>query len=388
MEYKLTTNTFDNRETKAAISVIKSGKFTLGKNVKSFEEKFAKKFNRKYAIMVNSGSSANLLSIASLFYKKKNFLKPGDEVIVPAIAWSTSYFPLIQYGLKIRLCDVDTNTLNVDLNSLKKKINKKTKLIVAVSILGNPVNFNEIKKICDKNKIILFEDNCESLGAKIGKKFTGEFGELSTSSFFFSHHISTGEGGIITTNSRELYDICRSLRAHGWTRDIKNSKIFKKKKSNFHEQYRFILPGYNVRPQEINAAMGLVQLKKFDEMIKIRRKNAKTFQDIFGKNKNLIIQKENGFSSWFSFTLIVKKNKTLNREKVLKLLKKHKIHFRTITGGNIADHDVIKYLNVPKSDLKLPKARYVHRNGFFIGNFPKDLTFQLNRLKEILNKII
>ncbi len=388
MEYKLTTNTFNNLETRAAIKVIKSGKFTLGKYVKSFEERFAKKFNRKYAVMVNSGSSANLISIASLFYRKKNCLKPGDEVIVPAIAWSTSYFPLIQYGLKIRLCDVDIKTLNVDLNSLKKKINKKTKLIVVVNILGNPANLIELKKICKRKKIILFEDNCESLGAKVGKKFTGEFGELSTSSFFFSHHISTGEGGIITTNSKELNDICKSLRAHGWTRDIKESKIFKKKKSSFHEQYRFILPGYNVRPQEINAAMGLVQLKKFNEMIKVRRKNAKIFQEIFSKNKNFIIQREHGISSWFSFTLIVNNKKGLTREKVLKVLKKNKIHFRTITGGNIAEHDVIKFLNVPKSDLNLPNASIAHRNGFFIGNFPKDLAPQLRKLEKILNHII
>lgn len=387
MQYKLTTNTFDKRETEAAVKVIKSGKLTLGKNVKLFEKKFAKKFKRKYGIMVNSGSSANLISIASLFFRKKNKLKPGDEVIVPAIAWSTSYFPLIQYGLKIRLCDINIDTLNIDINELKKKINKRTKLIVAVSILGNPSELNEIKEICDKRNIIMFEDNCESLGAKIGHKFTGSFGTLSTSSFFFSHHISTGEGGMITTDSKELNDICRSLRAHGWTRDIKNSKIYKQKKSNFYEQYRFILPGYNVRPQEMNAAMGLVQLKKFDKMIQIRRNNAKTFTKFLKKNKNFIIQKENGYSSWFSFTLILKKKSKFNREDVLKLLKKNKIHFRTITGGNIAEHDVIKYLNVPRKDLNLPQSSYVHKNGFFIGNFPKDLTVNLKKLDKILKKL-
>lgn len=387
MEYKLTTNTFDKREVKSAIDVIKSGKLTMGKKVDQFEKKFARKFGRKYGIMVNSGSSANLISIASLFYKKQNPLKAGDEVIVPALAWSTTYFPLIQYGLKIKLCDIKINTLNVDIESLKKKITKKTKIIVAVSILGNPSYLEELKKICDKKKIILFEDNCESLGAKIGKKNTGAYGLLSTSSFFFSHHISTGEGGMITTDSKEIYEVCRSLRAHGWTRDIKNSNIYKKKKSNFHEQYRFILPGYNVRPQEINAAMGLVQLKKFDKMLKIRRDNAKKFVKIFKNNPNFIIQEENGYSSWFAFTMIVRPKKNINREKILRLLKKHKIHYRTITGGNIADHDVIKFFKLSKTELKLPNSSYIHRNGFFIGNFPKDLSRELSNLRKVLNKI-
>ena len=207
MNIKLVSDSWDNKEQQAIRNVVKKGRYTMGPFVSKFEKSFAKKFNRKYAVMVNSGSSANLLSIASLFYKKDNPLKAGDEVIVPALAWSTTYFPLRQYNLKIRLCDIDLNTLNYDINDLKKKINKKTKLIVGVSILGNPARLDLLTKICKEKKIYLFEDNCESLGAKINKKLTGTFGELSTSSFFFSHHISTIEGGMISTNNRELYDI-------------------------------------------------------------------------------------------------------------------------------------------------------------------------------------
>tara|TARA_B100000902_G_C27310671_1_gene918198 strand:- start:2289 stop:3449 length:1161 start_codon:yes stop_codon:yes gene_type:complete len=386
MNIKLVSDSWDHKEKWAIKNVIKKGRYTMGPYVSKFEKLFSKKFNRKYSIMVNSGSSANLLSIASLFYKKKNPLKPGDEVIVPALAWSTTYFPLKQYNLKIRLCDVDLDTLNYDIKDLKKKITNKTKLIVGVSILGNPAQLDILKKICNKKKIYLFEDNCESLGAKIKKRLTGTFGDLSTSSFFFSHHISTIEGGMITTNNKELYDICKSLRAHGWTRDLENSKIFKKNNDEFYENYRFILPGYNVRPQEINGAIGIEQIKKFEKMISTRRKNAKIFKSLFKNDERFIIQKETGSSSWFAFTMIVNPKK-IDRLKIFKKFKKNKIDFRMITGGNIASHDVIKHLNISKADLNLPNANYIHRNGFFIGNHPRLIEKELKYLKKTLEEV-
>ena len=386
MNIKLVSDSWDHKEKWAIKNVIKKGRYTMGPYVSKFEKLFSKKFNRKYSIMVNSGSSANLLSIASLFYKKKNPLKPGDEVIVPALAWSTTYFPLKQYNLKIRLCDVDLDTLNYDIKDLKKKITNKTKLIVGVSILGNPAQLDILKKICNKKKIYLFEDNCESLGAKIKKRLTGTFGDLSTSSFFFSHHISTIEGGMITTNNKELYDICKSLRAHGWTRDLENSKIFKKNNDEFYENYRFILPGYNVRPQEINGAIGIEQIKKFEKMISTRRKNAKIFKSLFKNDERFIIQKETGSSSWFAFTMIVNPKK-IDRLKIFKKFKKNKIDFRMITGGNIASHDVIKHLNIYKADLNLPNANYIHRNGFFIGNHPRLIEKELKYLKKTLEEV-
>ncbi len=386
MNIKLVSDSWDHKEKQAIKNVIYKGRYTMGPYVSKFEKLFSKKFKRKYSIMVNSGSSANLLSIASLFYKKKNPLRPGDEVIVPALAWSTTYFPLKQYNLKIRLCDIDLETLNYDIKDLKKKITNKTKLIVGVSILGNPAKLDILKKICNKKKIYLFEDNCESLGAKIKNKLTGTFGELSTSSFFFSHHISTIEGGMITTNNKELYDICKSLRAHGWTRDLENSTIFKKNNDEFYENYRFILPGYNVRPQEINGAIGIEQIKKFEKMILIRKKNAKTFKSLFENDDRFIIQKETGSSSWFAFTMIVNPKK-IDRLQIFKKFKKNKIDFRMITGGNIASHDVIKYLNISKNDLNLPNANYVHKNGFFIGNHPRLIEKELIFLKQILKGI-
>ena len=181
--------------------------------------------------MVNSGSSANLLMIASLFYTKhkKKKLKRGDEVIVPAIGWSTTYYPLQQYGLKLKFVDVDLHTLNFDISKLTKAINKKTKLILAVNVCGNSNEFSKILKLIKNKNILLLEDNCESLGSIYKNKKTGSFGLMSSSSFYYSHHISTIEGGMISTDDKELYQILLSLRSHGWIRDLPNKNLIKNK---------------------------------------------------------------------------------------------------------------------------------------------------------------
>ncbi len=383
IKYKLVSSNWDKEEIDSMKEVISSGFFTMGKKVDLFQKKFADYHKKKFAIMVNSGSSANLIGIASLFYKKKNPLKPGDEVIVPAISWSTSYYPLLQYGLKCKFVDVDLNTLNIDLSKLRKSITKKTKLIFNVSILGNPTKLFEIKKICNSNKIYLFEDNCESLDAEINNKKTGTFGDLSSSSFFFSHHINTMEGGMILTDSKELANICLSLRAHGWTRDLLN----KKKSKHLVEMYDFIYPGYNVRPLELSAACGIVQLKKLVNMTKIRRKNLKIFENLFKKDERFIIQKEYGKSSCFSFPIILNKKFNPDREKIFGALKKSNIEFRIITGGCFTRHSVIKYFDVnSKVNQQLPNANYAHDYGFFVGNYPKDLSKELNLLYRILDE--
>ena len=216
--------------------------------------------------MVNSGSSANLLGIYSLFFKEEPSQK-GDEVIVPALSWSTTYAPLEQLGLKIKIIDIDINTLNVNFDLLNKNITEKTKLIIAVSILGNPANLFGIRNLCKKRNIHLMEDNCESLGAKLDGKNTGTFGLVNTNSFFFSHHINTIEGGMVSTDSEEVYHNLLCLREHGWTRRLPNSKFYKK--SINYEDYNFVLPGFNLRPTEINAAIGLVQLKKLNNLLNL-----------------------------------------------------------------------------------------------------------------------
>ncbi|MBL8994610.1 MAG: aminotransferase class I/II-fold pyridoxal phosphate-dependent enzyme, partial [Spirochaetia bacterium] len=237
--YELAALTWGKEEKSALARVIKSGKFTMGENVKKFEEQFASFFGRKYAVMANSGSSANLLGVAALFFRKDNPLKRGDEVIVPCISWATTFYPLHQYGLKLRFVDVDLETLNYNTSALEKAVTPATRMIVAVSILGNPCDFDPILALCKKHNLILFEDNCESLGARYKGRYTGSFGLISTFSTFFSHHIATMEGGLVTTDDKELYNLFRSLRNHGWTRDQEpDSPVYKKSDNDFYEAYR------------------------------------------------------------------------------------------------------------------------------------------------------
>tara|TARA_X000000950_G_scaffold289276_1_gene411532 strand:- start:6901 stop:8061 length:1161 start_codon:yes stop_codon:yes gene_type:complete len=385
MHYKISYDTWGKEETNSIKEVLKSGNYSMGSKVKKFEKIFANKIGSKFAVMTNSGSSANLLGVASQFFLKNNKLKRGDEVIVPALAWSTTYSPLSQYGLKLKIVDINLQDLNIDINLLKKAITRKTKMICAVNILGIPSNLNEIKKICKSKKILLYEDNCESLGAKISNKMTGSFGDFSSHSFFFSHHISTIEGGMITTNSYEIYEILKILRAHGWTRDLdKNSKIYKKKSNHFDEAYKFLLPGFNLRPNEINASIGIEQIKKLNKMIKIRRKNLDIFQSLFKNDSRFIIPSTKYYSSSFAFPIVIKDNKANFREYIFKKLKKNNIEYRLIAGGSFLEHPFKNYFDYKIfGDIKI--AKKVHNDGFCIGNSSKDLSKEIYLLNKVLN---
>jgi len=386
MNYELAYSTFGQEEKQAMYDVIESDMFSMGKNVKAFEEEFARFFGKKYAVMVNSGSSANLVALAALFYKKESPLQKGDEVIVPCISWATTFYPFQQYGLKLKFVDVELETLNYDIAELKKAVTDKTKMIVTVSVLGNPNYFDAIEQICQERDILLFDDNCESMGAKYNGKFTGTSGVVNTFSTFFSHHISTMEGGLILSDDFEIYSLCKSLRNHGWTRDQdEGSPIYEKKEDDFFEAYRFILPGYNVRPGELQGALGLQQIKKLPAMIQQRRKNAEYFVSKFANDKRFIIQKEVGESSWFSFTMIMHPETQLQREDVFVALKEAKIGYRIITGGNFLEHDVIKYFDYEVT--KSSNASYAHNNGFFIGNAPKDMTKEIDLLYTTLKDL-
>ncbi len=388
INHPLSVDTWDKKEFLSIINVLKSKSITQGKNVKNFEKKYSSYIGTKYSIMVNSGSSANLLMIASLFYTKdkKKRLKRGDEVIVPAIGWSTTYYPLQQYGLKLKFVDVDLLTLNFDTFQLTKAIGKKTKLIFAVNVCGNSNEFNKISKLIKKNKILLIEDNCESLGSKFNKKKTGSYGIMSSSSFYYSHHISTIEGGMISTNDKELYQILLSLRSHGWVRDLPKKNLVKNKSKNeFENAFNFLLPGYNLRSTEINAAAGIQQLKKLPFLIKQRRKNALIYQKLFNNSK-FIIQKEIGESSFFWFTFIIKKNFKIKRNDLIKKLKNIGVECRPIVSGNFLKNEVRKYLNF-KIHGKLKNADYISENGFAIGNSHHDLSNNLKKLKLFFDNI-
>lgn len=386
MNYELAAPTWGAEEKQTILDVVESDLFTMGPRVKAFEEQFAGYFGMKYAVMANSGSSANLLAVASLCYRQNRPLQRGDEVIVPCISWATTFHPLQQYGFKLKFVDIDLRTLNMDVQELKKAITKKTRMVVAVSILGNPCKFDEITRLCAENDIILFEDNCESMGARYQGRFTGTFGLVNTFSTFFSHHISTMEGGLALTNDKEMYNLLKAMRNHGWTRDQDaDSPLYARRSEEFYEAYRFILPGYNVRPGEIHGAIGSTQLKKLDGFLKARRENARHFVNLFKDDGRFIIQQENGESSWFCFTMIVDPRSGIQRKSVLGKLKAAGIEHRMITGGNLLRHDVIKYYD--HEVTKSTNANIAHDHGFFVGNTPFDIRNKIDHLHSTLKDL-
>ncbi|WXP49992.1 DegT/DnrJ/EryC1/StrS family aminotransferase [Escherichia coli] len=386
INYPLASSTWDDLEYKAIQSVLDSKMFTMGEYVKQYETQFAKTFGSKYAVMVSSGSTANLLMIAALFFTKKPRLKKGDEIIVPAVSWSTTYYPLQQYGLRVKFVDIDINTLNIDIESLKEAVTDSTKAILTVNLLGNPNNFDEINKIIGGRDIILLEDNCESMGATFNNKCAGTFGLMGTFSSFYSHHIATMEGGCIVTDDEEIYHILLCIRAHGWTRNLpkKNKVTGVKSDDQFEESFKFVLPGYNVRPLEMSGAIGIEQLKKLPRFISVRRKNAEYFLDKFKDYPYLDVQQETGESSWFGFSFIIKKDSGVIRKQLVENLNSAGIECRPIVTGNfLKNTDVLKYFDYTVHN-NVDNAEYLDKNGLFVGNHQIELFDEIDYLREVL----
>lgn len=386
--YALASSTWGERELSAIKTVIDSDMFTMGKHVAQYEKDFAEFFGSKYALMVSSGSSANLLMIAALFFTKNPKLKlqRGDEIIVPVVSWSTTYFPLQQYGLKVKFVDIDRNTLNMDLDKLEVAITDKTKAILAVNLLGNPNDYARMKEIIGDREIFIVEDNCESMGAMIDAKQAGTFGIMGTFSSFFSHHIATMEGGCVVTDDEELYHILLCIRAHGWTRNLpKFNKITGEKSDDpFEESFKFVLPGYNARPLEMSGALGIEQLKKLPSFIEIRRKNAKLFQSLFANHPFIEIQQETGSSSWFGFSLVLKENAPYSRAELVKLLADNGIECRPIVTGNfLKNKEVLTYFDYEVAG-NVENAEYIDEHGLFVGNHQNDIENEIKLLANVL----
>lgn len=386
--YPLAHDNWDERELAALQEVIASRRFTMGPKVEEFEEAFANFHGRAHAVMVNSGSSANLLMLAALV--EAGTLSPGDEVIVPAVSWSTTYFPVHQYGLKLVFVDVDIFG-NIDINGVENAISEKTRAVFAVNLLGFSADLNVLNHICMHNNLILLEDNCESFGAKyktdIGynftgieytEKFTGTAGCMSSFSFFFSHHLSTMEGGMILTDNSTYADMLRSLRAHGWTRGLKGNDFYQPTGIPFEDSFKFILPGYCVRPLEFSAAVGLVQLEKWPEQRKARLKNAKLFTEIFGSNSQCTIPEYTEDSTWFGLPMLLLTGK--QRKKVVDCCEWKGIETRPIVAGNFVNQPVTRRLNHRVSGT-LNNAEMIDKCGLFFGNDDRDLEPQLMQLR-------
>ena len=387
-QFPLATNTWDGTEEAAIQAVVDSGMYTMGAKVAAYEKDFAQFFGAKHAIMVNSGSSANLLMIAALFYTKNPCLQPGDEVIVPAVSWSTTYFPLQQYGLKVVFVDIDINTLNMDLTKLEAAITPKTKAILAVNLLGNPNDFDRINQIIDGKDIILLEDNCESMGATYNGKQCGTHGLMGTYSSFFSHHIATMEGGCVVTDDEELYHVMLCLRTHGWTRNLPkfNQVTGEKSEDPFEESFKFVLPGYNLRPVEMSGAIGIEQLRKLPGFIEARRVNGQKFQQLFENHPHVSIQNECGSSSWFGFALIIKPDAPFKRADLVKLFQAKGIECRPIVSGNFLANDVLKHFDYTVAG-DVANAEYIDANGIFVGNHQYELTNQLQYLHDVIAEL-
>ncbi len=385
MNYKLATSTWDHKELEAIQSVIDKDMYTMGDSVKQFESDFCKYLDSKYCVMVSSGSTANLLAVAASFFTKNPMLKRGDEVIVPAVSWSTTYFPLQQYGLKLKFVDIDLETLNYNLDDLESAITDQTKMIMVVNLLGNPNDFDRLNEIIKDKDIFIVEDNCESMGATFNGKQAGTFGVMGTFSTFFSHHMATMEGGFVTTDDEELYHILLSIRAHGWTRNLpKENKVSNKSDDWFTESFRFVLPGYNVRPLEMSGAIGVEQLKKLPSFIENRRKNAELFVELFKDHPDFIIQKEISNSSWFGFSLIIRPESNLKRKDVVEKLRQHNIECRPIVTGDFTQNEVMKYFDYEiHNDLK--NAKHLHDNGLFVGNQQVSIKEEIEYLQKVLN---
>jgi CDP-6-deoxy-D-xylo-4-hexulose-3-dehydrase len=358
----------------------------MGDEVARFESEFSDYLGSSHAVMFNSGSSANLGLIAAAIYRNEPLVPRNSSVIVPAVSWSTTFYPINQLGLKLSFVDVDESSLNIDTNLIEKAITKNTSAIFAVNLLGNPADWDSLRKLAEAYNLVLFEDNCESLGASIREKKTGTFGVGGTFSTFFSHHMSTMEGGLVATDDANLYQSLLSIRAHGWTRDLPNiNSVHNKSGDPWEDLYRFVLPGYNLRPLEMEGALGREQLRKLPGFIAQRQMNAKYLLESKDSFADIKFQVENGSSSWFGFSLLLKGALAGKRKELVTALNLAGIESRPIVTGNFTLNPVMKHLNY--EDLPpLPVADAVHNNGLFMGNHHFDITSELDLLLNLLGE--
>jgi len=342
---------------------------SMGKECFNFEKSFSKKQGRRFSVLVSSGSSANLILIQSML--NLGLLKKGDKIGVSSLTWATNVMPLLQLGLVPISLDVNINTLNVDVSEVEKNI-KKLKGLFITNVLGLCDDLSTIQKICKKNKIILFEDNCESLGSRMGKVILGNFGLASTFSFFVGHHLSTIEGGMVCTDDEKLYKMLIMVRAHGWDRNlsIKSQKQLRRKVrcDNFYARYTFYDLAYNTRPTEITGFLGNTQLNYLDEIIAKRQKNFLSFVSIINSNKDFLPIKFNHMNTISNMAMpvicISSKKAEFYKKRFSKI-----VEIRPIIAGNISHQPF--YKKYIKEISNCPNADFIHKNGFYFANNPE-----------------
>jgi CDP-6-deoxy-D-xylo-4-hexulose-3-dehydrase len=361
---------------------------TYGRYSKEFEKRLSAYLNVRYTLLVNSGSSANLLAFMALtspLVKTRQILR-GDEVITTAVCFPTTISPIIQYGAVPVFVDVELDTANIDVSEVTKAISDKTKAIMIAHTLGNPFHLRRIKDICDKYNLWLIEDNCDALGSKFEGKFTGTWGDIGTSSFYPPHHITMGEGGAVYTNNQLLWKIMLSLRDWGrdcWCETGKDntckrrfSQQFGRLPFGYDHKYVYSHFGYNLKITDMQAAIGCAQLEKLDEFIIKRERNFKLlYEGLKDLSEYFILPKptENSKPSWFGFMLIIRDNAGFKRNAIVNYLEKHNIQTRNLFAGNIIRHPCFDNLKQGK-DFKiigeLSNTDKIMHDSFWIGVYP------------------
>jgi dTDP-4-amino-4,6-dideoxygalactose transaminase len=362
---------FGPEEVFGAMEALLSRNITMGERVRAFETAFAEYLGVRHAVMVNSGSSANLLAVSVLSHHgTADGLRPGDEVIVPAVTWSTTAAPLVQLGLVPVFVDVDLDTLNVPPDEVERALSPRTRAIFAVHLLGNPVDMNAVVELARAHDLFVLEDTCESLGATLGARHAGTFGQVGTFSFFFSHHITTGEGGMLVTDDDRLADVARAMRAHGWTREMAARTEIESAHPEIDPRFLFVHPGYNLRPTEMQAAFGPPQLARLEAFNDARRHNADRLlaelADLDGE-LSFVREQEGGRSTWFAFPVLARDPDT--RVALAQHLEERRIATRPIVAGNLAIQPAFR-ASEHRVAGQLPGATAVAQRGLFIGNHP------------------
>lgn len=385
--YPLSLATYGSEEILEALDSMCSFRTSMWEKTLEFERRFSSYLDCFDSVMVNSGSSADLLMAFLLTNPRSPILKPGDEILIPIVTWPTHVWSAMMAGLKVKFVDVDPDTLNIDLLDLKKKISKNTKAIFLVHLLGNPCEMDQIKKMADDCGAVILEDCCEAMGAEYDGKKVGTFGIAGSFSFFFSHHITTMEGGIISCNQPEIVDDLRILRAHGWTRN--SSRTFSEiDESKIDSRYAFVNWGFNVRPTDVNAAFGLEQLRKLPKF-NMRR------EEIYNKFKKEIESLElpikfpkvskKSTPSWLAIPMMIESSNPESRHRFCEYLEINGVETRPIVAGNLAKHPVAKLFK-EFNESTFPGADIIHSNGLYIGLSPMITDTALDRLIDVIKK--
>lgn len=389
---------FDERELHAILETIMLGSwFPSGEQVQKFEKEFSKKFNVKHSVMVNSGSSANLLMIAAL---KKHFSwKDDDEIILSVVGFPTTLSPLLVNNLKPIFVDIEYDTLNFDLIKIKEKMTPKTRAIFVSPVLGNPPNFDELISISEEYGVELILDNCDSLGSKWKERYLNEYCVASSCSFYPAHHITTGEGGMISSNNPKIIKIARSMSM--WGRDCtcvgtenllhegscKNrfAKWLPEQDIVLDHKYIFSNLGYNLKPLDFQGAIGLVQLEKLEEIIEKRiiyKTIIQVLLEKYVKDIQVINSNKYAFTSWFGVPVVCKNKKV--KEKLVKHLEDNKIQTRNYFAGNILLHPAYEHLDNWKYYIE---ANKVLENVFFLGCSPTYTQKHIDYIEKVLKEL-